>query len=153
MKRGLPWVHRELPWLSGPLYRVHNEAWSVVDEFLRRRNYQQVGLDGRAMTSNFEAHTALHSAFGFPDWCGHNWDAFNDCFGDYVEENDGALIAVVWRDIEVAVRTAPATTAEVGWGLLDCMFGHVPTLAPGTKWSVTMDIFVLGDGPDFERPR
>ena len=79
------------------------------------------------MTSNFHAHAELHAAFGFPDWCGHNWDAFNDCFGDSVEENNGALIAVIWRDIEVAARQAPATTAEVGWGLLDCKFGHTPT--------------------------
>ena len=91
----------------------------------------------------------MHAAFGFPEWCGHNWDAFNDCFGDYVEENNGALIAVVWRDIAVAAREAPATAVEVGWGLLDCTFGNTPSLAPGTDWSVNMDIFVIGDGSDF----
>ncbi len=153
MTEARPWVHGELPWLSGPLYRVHSGAWSSVDDFLRRWSYRRLELDGRAMTSQFQAHSELHAAFGFPDWCGHNWDAFNDCMGDYVEENDGALIAVVWRHIEVAARAAPATTAEVGWGLLDCKFRHMPTLAPGHNWSVTMDIFVLGDGSDFERPR
>lgn len=152
MTREMPWVHGELPWLSGPLFRVHNDAWSDVDEFLRRWNYRRVELDGQAMTSNYKAHAELHAAFGFPDWCGHNWDAFNDCFGDYVEENDGALVAVVWRDIEVAARAAPATTAEVGWGLLDYKFGHMPTLDPGPKSSVTMDIFVVGGGSDFNCP-
>jgi hypothetical protein len=152
MTQAEPWVHGELPWLSGPLNRVHNDAWSAVDDFLRRWNYRRVELDGRVMTSQFQAHTELHAAFGFPEWCGHNWDAFNDCFGDYVEENNGARIAVVWRHIEVAARAAPATTAEVGWALLDCMFGHMPTLAPGPEWSVRMDIFVLGDGSDFDRP-
>ena len=153
MTEARPWVHGELPWLSGPLFRVHNDAWPVVDEFLRRWNYRRVELNGRAMTSNFLAHSELHRAFGLPDWCGHNWDAFNDCFGDYVEENDGVLIAVVWRDIEVAARAAPATTAEVGWGLLECKFRHMPSLAPGTEWSLDMDIFVLGDGTDFARPQ
>ncbi len=153
MAQAIPWVHGELPWLSGPLFRVHHEAWSHVDEFLRRWHYRRVELDGRAMASNFEAHSELHRAFGFPDWCGHNWDAFNDCFGDYVEENNGALIAVVWRDIAAAAAAAPATTAEVGWGLLDCKFGHMPTLGPGTEWSLTLDIFALGDGSDFARPQ
>jgi len=152
MTRATPWVHGELPWLSGPLYRVHNEAWSVVDEFLHRWNYRRVELDGRAMTSNFDAHSELRRAFGFPDWSGHNWDAFNDCLGDYVEENDGARVAVIWRDIEAAASAAPATTAEVGWGLLDCAFGHIPTLPPGTERAVTMEVFALGEGSDFALP-
>ena len=152
MKRAEPWVHGELPWLSGPLYRVKSDAWTMVDDFLRRWNYRRVELDGRAMTSQFQAHDELHTAFGFPEWCGHNWDAFNDCFGDYVEEHDGERIAVVWRHIEVAARAAPATTAEVGWGLLDCHFGRTPTLSPGTQWSAKLDIFVVGDGPDFNGP-
>lgn len=78
MARELPWVHGELPWLSGPLYRVRSDAWPLVDEFLSRWDYRRVAPDGRAMTSNFHAHAELHTAFGFPDWCGHNWDAFND---------------------------------------------------------------------------
>ena len=149
MAQELPWVHGELPWLSGPLYRVRSDAWPLVDGFLNRWNYRRVALDGRAMTSNFHAHAELHNAFGFPDWCGHNWDAFNDCFGNYVEENDGAHIAVVWRDIDVAARRAPATTAEVGWGLLDCKFGSMPSLAAGAESSVNLEVFVVGDGPDF----
>lgn len=147
-----PWVHGELPWLSGPLYRVHSDGWSLVDDFLQRWNYQRVELDGRAMTSNHEAHSELHRAFGFPDWCGHNWDAFNDCLRDYVEEHDGARIAVIWRHIETAATLAPATTAEVGWGLLDSVLRKTPTLAPGATWSATMDLFALGDGADFTRP-
>lgn len=91
-------------------------------------------------------------AFGFPDWCGHNWNAFNACFGDYVEENDGAHIAVVWRNLEAASRQVPATTAEVGWALLECASGAIPTLAPGTGWSVTLNVFAIGDGTDFCHP-
>ena len=74
-------------------------------------------LDGRNMISRTQAHLELHAALGFPDWCGKNWDAFDDCFGGYVIENNGALIAVLWRHIDVAARSAPATTAEVGWAL------------------------------------
>lgn len=124
----------------------------MVEAFLRRWDYRQVELDGRAMTSQFEAHAVLHAAFGFPEWCGHNWDAFNDCLDDYIEEHNGARIAVVWRHIEASALAAPATTAEVGWALLESKFGNMPTLAPGTESVVTMDIFALGSGPDFNSP-
>jgi RNAse (barnase) inhibitor barstar len=147
-----PWVRGELPWLqSGPLYRVHQDSWPVLDAFLDRWSYRRIQLDGRQMTTRQQAHFQLHAAFGFPEWCGTNWDAFNDCFGDFVEENDGALIAVLWRHIDVGAQAAPATTAEVGWALLECAFRVTPSLAPGTQWSVSLDVFVLGDGEDFDR--
>jgi hypothetical protein len=80
-------VRGELPWLqSGPLYRVHQNSWPVRDAFLNRWNYRRLQLDGRQMTTEQQAHFELHAAFMFPEWCGMNWDAFNDCFGDFVEE-------------------------------------------------------------------
>jgi RNAse (barnase) inhibitor barstar len=153
MTEPMPWVRGELPWLkSGPLHRVHEQAMPAVDAFLDRWNYERVNLDGREMTSRPEAHSELHLAFGFPDWCGKNWDAFDDCFDDFVQEHDGARIAVLWRHLDVAAREAPATTAEVGWALLESQFGHMPNLAAEGRSSVTLDIFVIGEGPDFDRP-
>lgn len=107
MTQQRPWVRGELPWLRGPLYRVQSDAWPLVDTYLRQWNYLRVELDGRAMTSDREAHAELHRAFGFPKWCGHSWDAFDDCFGDYVEEHDGAHVAVIWLHLEAAARQAP----------------------------------------------
>ncbi|GAA5142042.1 hypothetical protein GCM10023340_04870 [Nocardioides marinquilinus] len=147
-----PSVRGELPWLSGPLHRVRNDAWPLVDDFLERWSYRRITLDGRAMTSHEAAHAQLHAAFDFPDWCGANWDAFDDCFGHFVHQNDGALIAVVWRDMDVAARHAPATAAEVGWGLLSCKYGTMPSLPAGAEWAVDLDVFVVGDGPDFRHP-
>lgn len=152
MTEARPWVRGELPWLqSGPLYRVHQVSWSLLDGFLDRWNYRRVQLDGRQMTTRQQAHLELHDAFGFPDWCGTNWDAFNDCFGDVVEENDGALIAVQW-DTSTLVRRLRPQPQQRWAGLLECAFGVTPSLTPGTQRSVRLDIFVLGEGEDFDRP-
>lgn len=152
MVREIPWVRGEFPWLSGPLYRVRGSAWPGVDEFLKRHAYRLIVLDGTVMTSNDAAHETLQKAFGFPDWYGRNWDAFSDCFEDFAQENVGRCVAVVWRDIETAGRLAPATTAEVGWGLLDCVFGGSVKGDPPAGHLLTIDIFAIGDGPDFETP-
>lgn len=104
------------------------------------------------MTSRLGAHAELKRVFDFPDWCGPNWDAFNDCFGGYVHEHDGERIAVVWNDFEVSAAAAPATTAEVAWALLECAEGAMPSLNPSVKWSVDLDLFVLGRGEDFDQP-
>ncbi|MET7803276.1 barstar family protein [Micromonospora chersina] len=147
-----PWVRGELPWIrSGPLFRVHQDSARALNKFLDRWSYRRVELDGRRMTSRADAHTELRRAFGFPGYYGKNWDAFNDCFGDYVLENNGALIAVVWTGIEAAAKAAPATTAEVGWALLQAADGQMHSLAPGDNWSVSLDVFAIGSGPDFDR--
>ena len=146
-------MRHELSWLrSGPLFRVHRAALSDLESFLDRFGYGRLYLDGRRMTSRQTAHDEIALAFGFPDYYGHNWDAFNGCLGDFVEEHDGELIAVVWDFMDHAAEAAPATAAEVGWALLESAVSSMPTLAPGTSWRLSMDIFAVGDGDDFDRP-
>jgi RNAse (barnase) inhibitor barstar len=123
-----------------------------VEEFLDRWDFRRLELDGRTMTSRIDAHAALHSIFDFPDWCGSNWDAFNDCFGNFVHANDGARIAVLWRHLDTAAQAAPATTAEVAWALLSCQVGDMPSLGPNVRSAVDLHVFVIGEGPDFDGP-
>lgn len=148
-----PWVRGDLPWLrSGPLFRVRTDAWPHLDAYITGKGYRRFELDGRRMTSRQDAHAELARAFAFPEWCGKNWDAFNDCFGDFVEQHDGQLLAIVWRNIDAAATAAPVTTAEVGWALVEARQGYMPTLAEGTTSRVAIDLFVIGDGEDFDAP-
>lgn len=146
-------VRGELPWIrSGPLFRVSTDAFAELTSMLSRRSFRLIEVDGSNMTSRRRAHAELASAFQFPDYYGHNWDAFNDCMGDFVEEHDGERVAVVWHNIAAAAAVAPATVAEVGWALLETKAGYMPSLAPGTTWRVQLEVFVIGVGDDFDRP-
>ncbi|MFI7599591.1 barstar family protein [Actinoplanes sp. NPDC049681] len=137
-----PWVRGELPWLrSGPLFRVHRSAFDDLDAYLDRFPYRRFRLDGRAMTSRLEAHGEIARTFGFPDHYGRNWDAFEDCFGDFLALHSGELIAIVWDHLDVTAREAPATAAEVGWALLN-----------GSRQDVALDLFGVGEGDDFDCP-
>jgi RNAse (barnase) inhibitor barstar len=103
------------------------------------------------MNSRQAAHEEIAFAFGFPDYYGKNWDAFDDCFGEYVEQHDGELVAIIWDHLDEAASAASATVAEVGWALLDCSFNSKPPLAPGSSWGISMDVFAIGDNDDFDR--
>lgn len=39
-------------------------------------------VDVGAASSREELHRLLAAAFQFPDYCGHNWDAFDECIRD-----------------------------------------------------------------------
>ncbi|SBT53026.1 barstar family protein [Micromonospora auratinigra] len=155
MTEARPWVRGELPWLrSGPLFRVHSAMVPTLDAYLQRWSYRRVRLDGRRMTSRVDAHTEIAHAFGFPGYYGKNWDAFNDCFGDYLLEHSGDLVAVLWTDLESAARAAPATTAEVAWALLMAAQGGMSPVDPAAAGpTLSMDVFVIGAGTDFDRER
>nr|WP_306271407.1 barstar family protein [Ornithinimicrobium sp. HY1793] len=112
----------------------------------------RIELDGRRMTSRPEAHRHIGEVFGFPDWYGAGWDAFNDCIGQFVVDHDGQRVAVIWRHLEVMARVAPATLAEVGWGLLETQIGDMPAQNPANHTRVELVVFAVGDGPDFDRP-
>lgn len=148
-----PPIRSEMPWLtSGPLWRVHVDVEHELDAFLDRWDYERVVLEGAVMTTRARAHAHLHEAFSLADWAGPNWDAFNDAFGHWVTAHDGIRLAVIWRDLDVAAAAAPASTAEMMWGLLECKVGDMPTLNPRNTAEITMDLFAVGDGQDFDRP-
>lgn len=150
---GQPWVRGELPFLrSGPIHRVHQDAWPVLEDFLGRFDYHRIEIDGRRMTSRVEAHRLLGEAFDFPSWYGPSWDAFDDCLGQFVLAHDGARVAIIWHHLEEAAAHAPVTVAEVGWALTSAHTGAIPSLGAGSSAAVRFDIFAVGDGEDFDRP-
>jgi ribonuclease inhibitor len=42
-------------------------------------------IDLGSINSARTLHEVLHTALGFPEWCGHNWDAFWDAITGLVE--------------------------------------------------------------------
>jgi RNAse (barnase) inhibitor barstar len=146
-----PHVRGAFPWLrSGPLWRFDTSQAQPLSGFLAAESYARLDLDGAAVVDRASAHAQLARLFDFPDWYGGNWDAFHDCFHGWVSDHDGERVALVWHDLDVSARQAPATTTEVGWALLDEAFEH--------RWStegrptVWLEVFALGSGPDFDRP-
>ena len=153
MEKPTVWVRKELPWLrSGPLWHIHEDALPELDAMLDRFGYIRIELDGAEMTSRVKAHQALGVAFDFPDWYGRGWDAFHDCIYGFASAHEGQRVAVLWRNIDLAAASAPATTVEVGWALIQVATGEWPTPGPMLPTTMHLDVFAIGTGDNFDRP-
>ena len=142
MTRSLPSIRAELPFAaSGPLHRVHRSAERLLDEFVARHGYVRVDIDGTRMRTRAETHVELSRAMAFPTWYGGNWDAFNDCFGAFLHERPGELIAIVVHDAE-----AMDACSSFEFGV--ATFGVEPRVLHATPFHV----FAIGDGADHGRP-
>jgi ribonuclease inhibitor len=64
---------------------------------MHHRTPDKLKVDVGAVTSRRELHRLLAEAFRFPDYYGHNWDAFDECI----------------RDVDIPPRIEIAGLAEV----------------------------------------
>lgn len=65
----------------------------VLDDtttWLTEHGYQLVRLEAKEWTTQADFHTAVKPALDFPDYYGHNLDAFNDCLRDVAYYEYGA---------------------------------------------------------------
>ena len=64
---------------------------------LEADGYRCVPLDCSAWAGEADFHTAVATALGFPDYYGHNLDAFNDCIASIdVSGHRGLVLAFTY---------------------------------------------------------
>jgi hypothetical protein len=72
-----------MPWLGrGFVHCVHEDALDALRRDLAGHGFNVVSVDGTAMMDAPSFHAEAKRAFGFPDFYGSNWDAFNDCLSE-----------------------------------------------------------------------
>ncbi len=64
---------------------------SDVQRSVERAEWRFVLLDTLTVDDKEGFLASAAAAFAFPDWFGHNWDAFGDCLAD-VESDTGTLV-------------------------------------------------------------
>ena len=78
-------------------------------------------IDVSGLSSPKELHALLSASLGFPNWYGHNWDAFMDCISDQQLSHlpqslrisgMSSLAAVMPREAELFQQCLSAMAAE-----------------------------------------
>lgn len=73
--------------VTGSLHRWHaNVEVADVAHTVEHAGWRFAHVDGWQASSKAEVLAAFGEALAFPDWFGHNLDAFNDCLRDIDED-------------------------------------------------------------------
>lgn len=98
-----------------PLTRFADPAMMAEEvRDLAADGYRCVSLDCSAWTSEADFHTAVASALAFPDYYGHNLDAFNDCIKS-IECGESRGLVLVFSHWETFARAV----GDRAWVVLD----------------------------------
>jgi RNAse (barnase) inhibitor barstar len=146
------WLREALPWLGpGFVHCVHEDALDVLDRDLRRAGFAVVRLPGEDVTDAHGFHAAAKRAFAFPDYYGHNWDAFNECFGEVELAHP---TAIVWTAAERLADSDLKTFAEAiaEFARFRDAFADPDPGSVDVSRPTQIELFLVGRGAAFRRP-
>ncbi len=103
---------------AGGVFRCHAPLPEAVLESAARKKLLVVPVRLPAARDKNGFLNAIAKALRFPDYFGHNWDAFYDCLLD-LKHDDGAGTLLVLRDASGFARAAPEEFAAAVDTLMD----------------------------------
>lgn len=111
--------------------------WRAIDEttaWLAGHGYQLVRLDAAAWTTQADFHRDVKAALDFPDYYGHNLDAFDDCLRDvaayaYGVDRDATGTVIVFTRYDAFASHEPRAAQVIldiiaGNARLAMLYGH-----------------------------
>lgn len=146
------WFRQAIPWLGpGFVYCVSEDAADTLRSDLARHRFNMIALDGTAMTNAASFHVEAKTAFGFPDYYGNNWDAFDECLGEIQLPHPTAIL---WSAAEVLASSDLKTFSEAiaQFSRFRDAFKRPNPDAVGVADPVQLELVLLGRGERFRRP-
>ena len=105
---------------TGGVFRIHSPAPQAMVDAASRDGMQvaAVALQGARDKNAFL--DAIADALAFPEYFGHNWDAFYDCLTDLAPGKGGGLLLVL-RQVSGFARAEPEEFASAVGALQDAV--------------------------------
>lgn len=121
----------------------------ALEELAALLDWASVVIDGDPNGGRAEFFEACATAFGFPDYFGHNWDAFEECLSsrefdevDDLEDADGLLVIWTgWGELATSEPEQFAVAVDVFRDVLasweeDDLFARVVLVGEGPALSL-----------------
>jgi RNAse (barnase) inhibitor barstar len=146
-------IRKAIPGVQGfHLHTVKTEP-GVLTTILLNLGFKIYVIDGAKIRDESSFFSEVAKVFDFPAYFGHNWDAWNECLGDFRQSLTANRTAIIWEHADQAFDTDAQTFLEAVCDLnrLSISVAH-PPLPYSTKdvEPRQMEIFLLGQGNGFK---
>lgn len=144
-------IRKEFPGLRGYLIHTLSIASDVLEMALSKRGFTIYVVDGSRISDERTFFSEVARALRFPDYFGHNWDAWSESLGDLSGQIPGR-VGIIWRDADKTFSADPQTFLQAASDLY-CFASTAqlrPTLHPeeGNE-PRQVEIFFLGEASGF----
>jgi RNAse (barnase) inhibitor barstar len=141
-------ISKAIPWLGlTNIYLIDQDSEKELDDALSSLGFKIFKIEGNDINSEENFFMEVSKVLKFPDYFGKNWEAFHDCFGDFVFIENGP-IALVWRDATSTLDKSLKTFLKVTYELLSVAV-EVDSYQDTDSEPVQVELFILGKGKDF----
>jgi RNAse (barnase) inhibitor barstar len=141
-------ISKEIPWVGlTNIYLIDQNSENKLCDALSSLGFKIMTIEGNSIDSEKSFFLEVSRVLNFPDYFGKNWDAFYDCFGDFVSEEKGP-IALIWREAISTLNNSLKTFLKVAYELLS-VSADVSSYQDDNIEPAQVELFILGKGKDF----
>ncbi len=140
-------ISKAIPWLGiTNIHLIDRESEKELNDALTALGFKIFKIEGNGIDTEENFFIEVSKVLKFPGYFGKNWDAFHDCFGDFVIIESGP-IALVWRDATASLEKSLKTFLRVTHELLSAV--AVGSCQDTDFEPGQVELFLLGKGKDF----
>ena len=131
---------------KGQWLHVVNSPLNPLVNILTENGFSVLVIDGSEITDSKSFFLQAKNVFGFPDYFGKNWNAWNDCLSDF-ELSLKEKTAIIWHDADKTFMSDAKTFIQAVFDL------HNMILSAGNinkSNCCQMELFLVGNSEGFK---
>ncbi len=141
-------IPKKIPWVGlGNIHLIDQNAEKKLCGTLSSLGFKTFTIEGNAINSEESFFLEVSKVLNFPDYFGENWDAFHDCFGDFLISEKGP-IALIWKEATSTLNSSLKTFLKVTYELLS-VIAEAGSFQDNEIEPIQVELFILGKGKDF----
>ncbi len=137
-------IHKMLPGISGDRIHVVSIPVAPLMNQLMTYGFKLYTIDGTKVLDEESFFETVAQTFEFPAYFGKNWNAWDECFGDFGRKLTDKRIAIIWKNFDQSLVADIQTVLTVV-----CEF-HILAFGAARKPDFNqIEVFLVGQGSGF----
>jgi len=137
-------LRKVFPNLEGFIIHVHRHDPDQLRRSLEDLNFRVILIDGERVHDEATFFDEFADALRFPDYFGHNWDAWTECLYDFGYDLDTDRFALIWVNAEYLLKNDPQTFLNAVCDLRDLALTVTHVENTNSKKAHQFEIFLHG---------